>query len=58
MICRICNSNAQQVFTSKILKKYDVKYFKCDSCDYLFMEEPYWLNEAHSQTINISEAEK
>ena len=55
MICKICNSNAKQVFNSKILKKYDVKYFKCDNCGYLFTEQPYWLDEAYSRSINLSD---
>jgi hypothetical protein len=55
MICKICNSNTQQVFTSKILKKYDVKYFKCNNCGYLFTEEPFWLEEAYSRSINLSD---
>ena len=55
MICKICNSNAKQVFNSKILKKYDVKYFKCDNCGYLFTEQPFWLDEAYSRSINLSD---
>jgi len=55
MICKICKSNTKQIFTSKILKKYDVKYFKCDNCGYLFTEEPFWLEEAYSRSINLSD---
>jgi hypothetical protein len=55
MICKICNSITQQVFKSKILKKYDVNYFKCSNCGYLFTEEPYWLEEAYSRSINLSD---
>ncbi len=55
MICKICNSNALQIFTSKILKKHDVKYFKCDNCGYLFSEVPFWLDEAYSRSINLSD---
>lgn len=55
MKCKICNSTTRLAFTSTILKKYDVKYFKCDSCGYLFTEEPYWLDEAYSRSINLSD---
>lgn len=55
MICKICNSNVQQVFTSKILKKYDVDYFMCNNCGLLFAENPFWLEEAYSRPINISD---
>ncbi len=55
MICKVCNSSTQLVFTSKILEKYDVKYFKCDNCGYLCTEEPFWLDEAYSRPINLSD---
>lgn len=55
MICEICNSKAQQVFTSKVLRKHDVKYFKCDNCGHLFTQEPFWLDEAYSRSINLSD---
>lgn len=55
MTCKICNSYSNQAFTVKILKKYDAKYFKCNSCGYLFAEEPYWLDEAYSRSINLSD---
>lgn len=55
MICKICNSKTQPAFTYKILNKYDVKYFKCDICEYLFTEEPFWLEEAYSRSINLSD---
>ncbi len=55
MICKICNSKIQQVFTAKILNRYDVKYFKCNNCGYLYTEEPFWLEEAYSRPINLSD---
>lgn len=55
MICKICSSKTQEVFKSKILNKYDVKYYKCSNCEYLFTEEPFWLDEAYSRPINLSD---
>ena len=55
MYCKICNSNVQPAFTSKILKKYDVVYFTCNNCGLLFTENPIWLEEAYSRPINISD---
>ena len=55
MICKICGSNTKQIFTSKILNKYNVKYFKCEKCEYLFTEDPFWLEEAYSRSINLSD---
>lgn len=53
--CKICNSKSDLVFTSKLLKKYEVKYFKCKYCGYLFTEDPFWLNEAYERSINLSD---
>ena len=55
MNCRICNTVAEPAFISKVLDKYDVKYFKCNNCGFLFAEEPYWLKEAYEQAINLSD---
>ena len=38
-------------FQGIILKKYQVKYYECKECGYLFTEEPYWLEEAYDSSI-------
>jgi hypothetical protein len=48
MKCKICNADAKQEFTHIILTKYSVGYFRCQVCDLLQTEEPYWLPEAYS----------
>lgn len=53
--CKICGNTSSLAFTEKVLNKYDVKYFKCDSCGYLFTESPYWLDDAYKSPINISD---
>lgn len=53
--CKICNSKALLAFNSKVLNKYDVKYFKCSMCGYLCTENPHWLDEAYKNPINISD---
>lgn len=55
MTCKICNSYSNQAFKVQVLKKYDVKYFKCDNCGYLFTEDPFWLDESYQNSINISD---
>lgn len=55
MNCRICNTVSEEVFSELILYKYHVKYFLCPSCEYLFTEDPYWLNEAYSESINLTD---
>lgn len=55
MKCKICNSYSNCAFTIQVLKKYDAKYFKCNNCGYLFVENPFWLDEAYQDSINISD---
>ena len=45
----------QQIFSRKILEKYDIAYFQCNSCNFIQTEEPYWLEEAYQQSLNIED---
>lgn len=55
MKCKVC-SNAMKFFANAtILNKYDVAYFRCDSCEFIQTEEPYWLAEAYSSAITESD---
>jgi len=51
MKCVICGTEARYIFTHKILKKYDVQYFKCSNCGAIFTEKPYWIDEAYRDSI-------
>ncbi|MDP2237972.1 MAG: class I SAM-dependent methyltransferase [Bacteroidales bacterium] len=53
--CKICDQEANYVFNSTILKKYEISYFQCTNCKYLFTEKPFWLEEAYKEPINISD---
>lgn len=55
MNCKICNSETTNCFDSKILGKHLVEYYKCEVCCFLQIEEPYWLDEAYEEPINISD---
>ena len=46
-VFRACRSNAEFFFEKRILGKYDVDYFKCESCRHVQTEEPHWLEEAY-----------
>ena len=48
MTCKICSSASKLVFTVKVLDKYDVTYFQCITCQFIFTEHPYWLDEAYA----------
>ena len=53
MKCKICNYETKNIFSAKILNKYDVKYYYCNNCGFLQTEEPHWLKEAYSTPISI-----
>jgi len=53
MLCKICNSAARNIFSCKVLNKYIVSYYLCDTCGFIQTEEPYWLDEAYRDAINI-----
>jgi hypothetical protein len=55
MICKICQNENKEVFIEKILHKYDVSFLKCENCDFISTEEPYWLDEAYNNPINIED---
>jgi hypothetical protein len=55
MNCKICGGAMIEVFAHQVLRKHNVQYFRCSSCDYLCTEEPYWLSEAYARPINISD---
>lgn len=49
--CHICNRPTVEYFRSLILGKYDAPYQYCEACDHVFVEDPFWLNEAYSDAI-------
>ncbi|WP_255427214.1 methyltransferase domain-containing protein [Sphaerospermopsis sp. LEGE 00249] len=53
--CKVCNSDSHYFAKAKILQKYDVNYFQCSNCGFVQTEEPYWLDEAYSEAIAISD---
>lgn len=55
MKCKICNHKMQHIFSAKILKRYDTRYYYCDHCGFLQTEEPYWLEEAYKNPINVTD---
>lgn len=51
--CRLCGGKTKKRFSLKILNKYDVSYFHCQSCESLQTENPYWLDDAYKNN-NLS----
>ncbi len=55
MFCKICQQKSLEIFSAKVLNKYDVKYFQCPNCEFIQTEEPYWLSEAYASPINLAD---
>ena len=55
MKCKICKKEADPLFNALVLGKYDVKYYSCIHCGFVFTKEPYWLNEAYKNAINLND---
>ena len=55
MKCNICGTENQAYCSERIMGKYDIEYYHCSNCDFVQTEEPYWLEEAYSKSINLSD---
>lgn len=55
MKCKICEEKSEYVFNAKILNNHEIEYFKCSSCGFVQTEAPYWLEEAYSDAISVSD---
>ena len=53
--CSVCNSAMTSAFSATLLRKYQVFYYRCPQCGLLQTEEPYWLDEAYSDAIAVSD---
>jgi 2-polyprenyl-3-methyl-5-hydroxy-6-metoxy-1,4-benzoquinol methylase len=51
MKCHICHHTAEPLFKTRLLNKYDVQYFKCNTCGFIQTETPYWFEEAYKSAI-------
>ena len=55
MSCRVCSSKTVFFRKALILNKYSIAYFMCDKCGFIQTEDPYWLEEAYKEPINVSD---
>ncbi|MBD2751869.1 class I SAM-dependent methyltransferase [Spirosoma sp. BT704] len=51
MDCPICESSVSAYCTAKVLGKYNIQYFRCNHCNFIFTENPFWLDEAYNSAI-------
>jgi hypothetical protein len=52
MNCLVCGLEASLLMQGEILHKHTISYFTCKSCECIFTEEPYWLDEAYQESIS------
>lgn len=52
--CRCCDGPAAGIFSGILLGR-NVDYFECSVCGYVQTQEPYWLDEAYKDAINVSD---
>jgi len=55
MNCKICNGEAKLLFTTTVLRKYEVGYYTCTACGFMQTDQPFWLEEAYQNPINLSD---
>ena len=51
MTCPVCFGLMRPAFTAQVLSKYQADYEVCDSCGFLRVDKPHWLEEAYSSAI-------
>lgn len=49
--CKICIGKSAKLFTTLVLEKHNITYYKCVECNFIQTEEPFWLDEAYSSAI-------
>lgn len=53
MKCKICGESCELLFTTNnILGKYKANYLRCTNCGFIFIENPFWLEEAYTEPIS------
>lgn len=53
--CKICTVKMSFFAQARVLKRYEVAYYRCNGCGFIQTEEPYWLEEAYSEAITESD---
>jgi hypothetical protein len=53
MKCRICASASEFVFDTRLMNKHTVRYYRCPACGFMQTEEPFWLDEAYCEAIDV-----
>lgn len=54
-VCRVCGEATHSFGEALLLAKHRVHYFECDVCGYVQTEDPYWLEEAYQNPVNLTD---
>ncbi|MFD1663683.1 hypothetical protein ACFSL4_37375, partial [Streptomyces caeni] len=49
--CKICGGESSVTHRGTVLARHQATYRMCVDCDYWFIDEPHWLEEAYSEAI-------
>jgi hypothetical protein len=55
MLCKICSATVDIFAQEMILGRHRITYYRCNSCDFIFTEDPFWLEEAYTRAITESD---
>lgn len=55
MKCLVCDGESTTEFTTEIMHKYTVQYYRCHICGFVQTEPPYWLSEAYKEPIQVAD---
>jgi len=53
--CRACGGATTVVFETTILGRYSVKFLKCQVCESLQPENPFWIGESYTDAIGATD---
>ena len=55
MKCRICGSDSALFGEARVLDRHPAQYYRCETCGFMQVGDPYWLPEAYSDAITRSD---
>lgn len=55
--CPLCQGDAEHLFEQTVLGRHAARYQYCRACDYVFVANVHWLDEAYSDAIVESDTD-
>ena len=54
-VCPVCGGTASECLRGTVLRVHEAVYFLCPDCDFWFVHDPQWLDEAYSDAIGATD---